>query len=569
MRRLIMLVGQRSLVLAVAVATLVAAAPATAAPAPASPRTGRVVVTLRPARGVVHAQAAAVAADAGGRTASAVVPRLRAIAVRPRRGETLAALRARLLRDPRVARADVEHRAQPRYEPNDPALSQAETAPGTDAGTTVEWWASRMGLPAAWDLQRGQDALVAVIDTGVDGEHPDLLGRIADAADFSGGGPATQDPSGHGTHVASLACGAGDNGIGLAGAGLRCKLLVARTDFTDASVASAIMWATDRGADAITMSFGTAPGTAPSHVVSSALAYAYAHGVVLAAAAADEPVQDQGYPANVLQPTGTGASAGVGKGLSVTAADASDRRASFAGRGSQISLAAYGAYRSGVGQGPAGIFGAFTGTTPSDLERPGLDSLPPSGPCLCRTTFDGDARYAYLQGTSMATPIVAAVGALVRRMNPDLGIAEVLRVLKRTARRPGGAWTGELGWGIVDAGTAVRAAAAIDRRPPVSRLRAAATRTRNRSVTLRWTGADSGPPGVAVSGVARYEVWRSVDGAAWRRLARAGRRQVRLRARLVPGARNAFATVAVDAAGNRERLPAHPDARVTSLRPRQ
>jgi subtilisin family serine protease len=314
------------------------------------------------------------------------------------------------------------------------------------------------------------------------------------------------------------------------------------------------------------MSFGTAPGTTPSHVVTSALAYAYAHGVVLAAAAADEPVEDQGYPANVLQPMGTGATLSAGKGLSVTAADASDARATFAGRGSQISLAAYGAYRSG--RGPRGIFGAFTGTIPSQLERPGL-TLPPRDPCLCRTSFGGDARYAYLQGTSMATPVVAAAGALVRRMNPDLGVAEVLQVLKRTARRRGAGWSRDLGWGILDAGAAVRAAAAIDRRPPASRLRAAARRTRARSVTLRWTGRDpQGPPGVAVSGVARYEVWRSVDGAAWRRMARVGTRTLRLPTRLVPGARHAYATVAVDAAGNREPLPARPDARVTSLRPR-
>jgi hypothetical protein len=86
-------------------------------------------------------------------------------------------------------------------------------------------------------------------------------------------------------------------------------------------------------------------------------------------------------------------------------------------------------------------------------------------------------------------------------------------------------------------------------------------------VTLRWTGRDSGPPGVVVSGVARYEVWRSVDGGTWRRIARAGARRLRLRTRLVPGARNAYATIAVDAAGNREALPARADARVTSLRP--
>lgn len=533
---------------------LVVAGPAQAA----APRTGRVVVTLAPApaaAGPVQARAAAVAGAAGARLTGDAIPQLRAIAVRPRPGETVDALRARLLRDPRVAQADVEHRARPRFEPNDPALTRQET--GTDQ--TVEWWAAKTFLPQAWDLQRGEGARVAVIDTGVDRSHPELHDQIDEAKNFSGQGTADEDPEGHGTHVASLACGEGDNGVGLAGAGLSCHLLVARTDFTDASVAAAITWATDRGADAIVMSFGTDPGTTPSHVVTAALEYAYAHGVVLAAAAADQAIEDQGYPANVLQPTGTGPSLGVGKGLSVTAANVDDQRASFAGHGTQISLASYGAFGRPVG--PAGIFGAFPGP-PDGIPSQGLS-------CLCQRAFDGDVRYAYLQGTSMATPIVAAVGALVRRMNPDLGIADVLRVLKSSARRPSGQWTGDLGWGILDAAAALRAAAAMDRRAPASRLRASARRTRSRFVLLRWTGSDeTGPPGVRVSGIARYEVWRSIDRGRRRRLKTLPARTRRLRTGLRAGHRYAFSTIAVDVAGNREPLPARADARVDALRSR-
>jgi serine protease len=538
---------------------------ASLAPSPAAaaaPQTGRIVVMLAPgADDASSARAAAVTAAAGARSPDRVISQLRTVVVSPQPGESVAALRSRLLRDPRVAHADVEHRAQPRFEPNDPALAQQE--PAADPGTTVEWWAARTFLPQAWDLQRGDGAKVAIIDTGVDASRPDLSGQIAAAKDFSGEGPATEDPVGHGTHVASLACGAGDNGIGLAGAGLHCHLLVARTDFTDSSVAKAIVWATDQGADAISMSFGTAPGMTSS-VVSAALKYAYAHRVVLAAAAADDPETDQGYPANMLQPTGTGSKLGSGTGLSVTAADFGDARASFAGYGSQISLAAYGAY--GRTPGPGGIFGAFTKTTPSELEVANLSTFPPQPPCLCRTAFDGDPDYAYLQGTSMATPMVAAVGALVRRMNPDLGIARVLRVLKNNARRPGGHWSADLGWGILDAGAAVRAAAQIDARPPVSRLRASVRRTHRRSVVLRWSGADSGPPGVKVSGVARYEVWRAAGGGRWRRIKTTSAHTLRLRTNLSPGTNYSFSTVAVDGAGNREPLPKHADARVDALR---
>jgi subtilisin family serine protease len=535
----------------------VAAAVPAAVAARSAPRTGRLLVTLAPSSGV---RPAAVAAAAGAGTAGTRVPRLRLVAVRPRPGGSLRALAARLRRDPRVRRVEVEHRAAPRAVPSDPALTAPETAVGTAPGTTVQWWASRVNLPAAWDLHRGEGARVAVIDTGVDATHPELAGRIADAADFGTGGPPTEDPVGHGTHVASLACGSGDDGVGLAGAGLRCRLLVARTDFSDLSVAAAITWAADHDADAIAMSFGTAPGTRPSRTVADALAYARRRGSVLVAAAADEPVEDQGYPASLLQPAGTGPDRRRGAGLAVTAANASDARAWFAGFGTQVSLAAYGAYARRAG--PPGIFGAFT-TAPNALERGNATADPPQPACRCRTTFAGDPRYAYLRGTSMATPVVAAVAALVRRLNPGLGPVEVVRLLKDTARRAGG-WTPDLGWGILDAGAALRGATRLDSTAPRSRLRAGARRTRRTSVLLRWSGRDAGPPRVHVSGVARFEVWRRAGRARWRRIAvtRSHVRRVRVRR----GSRYAFATVAVDRAGNRERLPARPDARVTALR---
>jgi hypothetical protein len=154
---------------------------------------------------------------------------------------------------------------------------------------------------------------------------------------------------------------------------------------------------------------------------------------------------------------------------------------------------------------------------------------------------------------------VAGVAALVRDLNPDLSGEEVVRLLKETARRPSGAWTPELGWGIVDAAAAVRRAAELDRRAPQSKLRAPAT-IRRRSLTLRWRGADAAPPGVTASGIGRYEVWRSVDGRPAVKLTATRRTFYRLRIR--PGRRYAFFTVAVDRAGNREAPPKRADARV-------
>ena len=530
-----------------------------------APQTGRLLVTLAPgAAPGARVTAAALAAQAGARPAGFSVPQIRLITVRPRKGAGLHALAVRLRADPRVARVEVEHRARLRFDPNDPALTTPETATGTAAGTMVEWWAARSGFPLAWDVSTGQGATVAVIDTGAETSHPELADRVLGAVSFSAdGSAATTDTVGHGTHVASLACGAGNNGVGLAGAGLRCRMLILKSDFSDSSVAKAIVYAVDHGADAINMSFGTDPGPDPSQAVRDAVDYAFAHNVVMAAAAADSPIADQGYPANLLQPTGTGPDLAAGKGLSVTAADASDARASFAGQGSQISLAAYGAYdASPAASGPPGIFGAFT-AGPNELET-GSVGLPPRPPCGCRTTFASDPRYAYVQGTSMATPMVTATGALVRHLNPDLTAAEIVRLIKETARRPAGVWTGELGWGILDAGAALTRAVTIDRRAPASRVKRLAARTAKPTITVRWTAADRAPAGVRASGIARFELWRATDDGPFKRLYSTTRTSRRVTLRR--GGRYRFYSVAVDHAGNREPAPKQADTRIARRR---
>jgi serine protease len=526
---------------------------ATCTPAGAATTTGRLLVTLAPPpAGQAQASAAqVVASSAGARPTALRIPQLRVVGVRARPGASLHALAQRLRRDPRVASVRAERRFSLRYVPNDPALSAADRG---EPGTTSEWWAGRQGLFAAWDVLRGTGARVAIIDTGVDATHPDLANRIVASADFddqAGDGPPTVDEVGHGTHVASLACAQPGNGVGLAGAGGDCGLLVAKSDLTEGSVARAIVWAADNGAEAINMSFGTDGRVPAADAVVQALRYAAARGAVLVAAAADDPVTEQGDPANVLQPTGTAANLSANLGLSITAATAADLRASFAGRGTQISMAAYGTYGAG---GANGILGAFPAKTAS-LERGGALHTP----CRCRTTFNGDTRYAYLPGTSMAAPMVAGVAALMRHLNPDLPAADVVRILKQTARRPAGAsWSGELGWGILDAGAAIAAARVVDRHPPRSQLRK--PNVKGRSIQLRWRGADEPLPGVAASGIDRFELWRSAAGRPARRIAVTRARSLRLRG--VRGERYAFFTIAIDRAGNREAPPAKADARV-------
>ncbi len=534
------------------------------APASAEDRTGRLLVRLDPGpSGAPAARAAAVRAvvsRSGARRTGIALPKLRTEVLRPPVGVSPSAFARTLRALPGVAGVELERRHRLRFVPDDPALVTAEPR-ATAPETPLQWWVGRTGLFGAWDITRGEDAKVAVIDTGIDGQHPEFAGRILQAVDRDpgGSGTATTDEIGHGTHVASLACAAGDNGIGMTGAGLGCRLLVYKTDLSDSSIAQSIMSAADAGAHAINMSFGTDGSQPAARVLVDAIDYAVDRGAVLVAAAADAPVEEQGDPSNVLQPTATGPDITAGRGLSVTAANFLDERASFAGLGSQISLAAYGAYN--VSGGPRGMFGAFPAQT-TELERGGLFDAG----CSCRASVDGDDRYAYLQGTSMAAPIVAASAALVRELNPDIPVLEVVRLMKATARRPQGTgWTAELGWGILDTGAAVAAARTMDRRPPTSRLRKPG-RPKAGRLTLSWTAADRAPARLVAGGLDTVEVWRSANGRRARKVATS--RGSRIRLRVAAGSRYTFFTVAVDKAGNREAAPSSPDARIRIARRR-
>ncbi len=505
-----------------------------------------------------HASANAVLARAHARRTSPLLAPLRLFTARPTTG-SLHALATRLRADASVARVEVERRATVRSDPGDPALATQEGATGTPPATSVEWWAFRENFPAAWDVTHGAGAVIGVIDTGIDGGHPEFAGRIRATVDQDAetDNPG-HDDAGHGTHVASLACANGGNGIGLAGAAYGCGLVVERSDLSDFSVAQSIVDATDHGADAINMSFGTDGSRPAARGIVDAIDYAYKRGVVLVAAAADDPIEEQGDPSNVLQPTGTGPEITRGKGLDVTAANVQDARASFAGRGTQISIAAYGTFGAADGGGPRGLFGAFPGNLTS-LETGSLATGDP--PCNCRAVFNGDSRYAYVGGTSMAAPQVTAVAAMVRHLNPDLTAGDIITLIKRTARRPAGTgWNAELGWGILDAGAAINAARAEDRRPPVSRLKTS-HQLQAGKVTLRLTGSDDAPPDVVASGIARFEIWRSVNGHRPRKLRSTSARTVHVAA--LRHTRYAFYSIAVDRAGNRESPPGRADARFT------
>lgn len=543
---------------ALASAAALASVPAAGA---AVQRTGRYLVVFEHTRTARSAgTVSALLARAGARGAGRGVPALGVAAVRG----SGAAIRA-LRRDPSVKSVSPEYTRELRRVPNDPAFSSRENEfGGLPGGAPIQWTLQREGFPAAWDVTTGDGARVGVIDSGIDGGHPELAGKIA-SADSTDGSDARTDPEGHGSHVSGLACAATANGIGVAGAGFNCRLALVKVpspSIPDLAVVDGIRTAVDRGAQAINMSFGGGP---PSGAIDSAIDYAVQRGVVLVAAASNRPDSDQGAPASQLQ-QGDAPNLDAGRGLVVTAADFFDRRAGT-GFGPQVSLAAYGFVSQN--SGPPGLVSTYPGsTTPRDVP----DCTPVVLPSCLRKDLGGDNRYAYLEGTSMATPQVTALAALVADLNPFLSLREKLRVIKQTARG-GGGWSSDLGWGIVDAGRAIDAARRVDHIAPSSRARAA-RRVRIRAgrrvaaVRIRWSGGDpAGAWRLIPSGVRSFDLYMRRGKGRYRRIRRGARGRSAV-LRLKPGVYR-FYTRALDAAGNREAAPAGSDARLVVLRPRR
>jgi len=533
-----------------------------AAPAQAARPTGRYLVTFEKSSTARSASAlGAVLARTGVRRAGRGVPELRIATVRGSSGAI-----ARLRRDGAVRSVSVEWERDLRRVPSDPALSVTETefTTGVPAGTPIQWQTARMGFPRAWDLSTGSGAIVGALDTGVDGRNPDFAGKIA-SADVAGATDPLSDADGHGSHTAGLACAATDNGIGIAGSGFGCRLAVVKLGSTitggirDEDIADGIRIATDRGADAINMSFG---GGVTNAVLRQVIEYAVSRGVVLVAAASNDPVEDQGAPAVELQP-GDAPNLAAGRGLVVTAAEFDDTRAGT-GFGNQISLAAYGFFDDGT-LGPPGVISTYP------LNGTPREGLPPLTGCDCRRTLADGSHYAYLQGTSMAAPQVAGLAALISSLNPSLTLRDKLTLIKRSARRSGG-WSPELGWGIIDAGAALEAARRIDRRAPTSKARAR-KRVRLRRgkrrlrVRVRWSGSDpGGAPNLVAAGVRDYDLYAKRGRGRYRRVRRATTRRSTV-VRLRRGTYR-FYTRARDRAGNREAAPRRADVRVVVRRPR-
>jgi subtilisin family serine protease len=326
------------------------------------------------------------------------------------------------------SRPDVEY-AEPDY------LAHAALTPD-DPRYPDQWGLPQIGAEAAWDVTKGSPAVaIAVIDTGLDLNHPDLAGKLwvnpgevagngldddanglvddVHGWDWVGGDNAPQDDTGHGTHVAGIAAAATDNGIGVAGACPNCRVMALKAldaagVGTYSNIAAAIIYAADKGARVVNLSLG---GYGDSSLLRDAAAYASQTAVVVAAAGNDNK-PDRFYPA-----------AYDGSVIAVAATDPDDAKTAFSNYGDWV-----------------------------DIGAPGLG--------IWSTLLDDD--YASWSGSSMAVPFVSGVAGLVRSANPGSSAGAVRGQLLHTAdpvdaANPG--HEGMLGAGRLNAVAAVTTAA--------------------------------------------------------------------------------------------------------------
>jgi hypothetical protein len=326
-----------------------------------------------------------------------------------------------LARDPRVLAVEGEHRLHAALTPNDPYWG-------------LQWGPDKIDAPAAWNVTTGSaSVVVAVLDSGVDVDHPDLVGQLwvnpgevaGNGLDDDGNGKVDDvngwrfnhigstpyesndidDEYGHGTHVSGIVGAAGNNGLGVAGVAWESPIMTVRV--LDAAgngwysdVAAGVVYAVDNGAQVINLSLG---GPDDDALLRDAIGYAHAHGVLVAAAAGNGSSGDYDvlYPAAYDTP------------VAVAASTPSDYRASFSRYGPQVDLTAPGQtiYSTGMG-----------------------------------------GSYYYSSGTSMATPHVSGLAALIWSWQPTMTITQVTQLMIDTAVDLGSpGWDQYTGWGRIDA----------------------------------------------------------------------------------------------------------------------
>jgi hypothetical protein len=283
-------------------------------------------------------------------------------------------LAAQLKRDARVVASAVD---EPR----------TAMAASNDQYRSMQWDLDILQAETVWSTASGNGVTVAVIDSGVDGTHPDLAGQVLAGVDMvTGSGNGWNDDSGHGTHVAGTIAATANNSIGVAGVAPSTKILPVRV-------------IDDNGPKIINLSLG---GDSSSSVEHQAVQYAASNGVLVVCAAGN--FGSNGNP--VVYP------AAHAESFAVSASDASDNIPGWLSSGSYVAVTA-----------------------------PGIN--------IANTVPNGG--YNYLSGSSMASPHAAAAAAILLSYKPSLTASQVETALELSARDKGTPGRDDrYGYGIID-----------------------------------------------------------------------------------------------------------------------
>jgi thermitase len=353
------------------------------------------------------------------------------------------AVASALARNPHVKFAEVDQIVSSTAITNDPILPQ-------------EWQISKIGATTAWNTATGAGIVVAVLDSGVQSNHPDLQANLVPGWNVYNNNNLTNDVNGHGTAVAGTIAAIGNNGIGVAGVAYRAKIMPIRIsdsacNTTLSLVASGLTWAADHGADIANISYSS---LYKSSTVISAATYLRNKGGETVVSANNNAINE--------------GSANTTSMITVSATDQYDRLASFSSWGPMVDVAAPGV------------------TVQTTLWKSG---------------------YGWGTGTSFSTPVAAGTVALIMSANPALTPAQVENVLFSTATNLGAAgYDYYFGWGRVNAAAAVAAAKSTttsltaDTAPPTVAIASPTGGTVSGIVPVNVSAADN-------VGVTKVELW--------------------------------------------------------------
>ena len=288
-------------------------------------------------------------------------------------------------------------------------LLAAPSAPN-DPDFDKQWALRKVGALCAWDRTTGSaEVIVAIVDSGVDPTHPDLVDRLrTDGYDFVDNDSDPRDENGHGTHVAGIVAAVLNNNEGVAGLApgvtiLPVRVMDARGRGSDRAIARGIRFSADKGAKVINLSLGatlTLNADEPLALVNDAIVYAQQQGALVVVAAGNDAV-----------PLPNAIAVDNPDVLVVAATDERDRKAPFSNSGPWVAVSAPGVH--------------ILSTMPTYEVFLTSDRLPPDE--RFRRNYD------YMSGTSQATPYVAALAALLFSANPDWSPAQVAETIRSNA----------------------------------------------------------------------------------------------------------------------------------------